>query len=547
MGKRNSANDALAKLALKHKSTYLLLQEPLRHPKVAGFTSYWVPSTDSPYPRASVLISSSVPAILRSDLSTGDLCIVETEALRVVSIYCHASSSRSTLLDIAVSACNKPCVIGLDANAHHPMWCESLSLSDAAGDEVVDFLLRSDFNLINPPDCPPTFNRYTSERVISTVIDLSISNCSITNFRILNAPESDHEILIFESSLYSASKGKRVSLESPIYAPAEFPCSSDANTCATLFDKACKTSMSLSSIRIPKCRLECKWWTAELSLLRRNLNSLRSQNRSNPEITPLFNEAFLHYKEKLKRAKTDDFNNFINNIDPRNPFKSLAFLRNSVPSSGPRTDGPTSVAAEATLKSLFPLNQPSTPLPTLPTLPNTPPPDSISLEEIKYIIYRQKVTSAGPDGTTWNLLKHNPRAQEQLHFTISLCYSEGIFPDRWKSGKVITIPKKNGSLRPLTLLPVASKVMEKCLACRLNYFIERNSIISPAQFAYRQNLGTEPAISKLKSLIERAFIRPIVLNAIRRILDGLLQIMHSTMLIIFRYTVEHTKGNGLSV
>ena len=54
----------------------------------------------------------------------------------------------------------------------------------------------------------------------------------------------------------------------------------------------------------------------------------------------------------------------------------------------------------------------------------------------------------------------------QILFMIILSFRTKKFPDAWKKGTVVPIPKINnpskvGDLRPITLLPIPSKIIEK--------------------------------------------------------------------------------------
>lgn len=60
----------------------------------------------------------------------------------------------------------------------------------------------------------------------------------------------------------------------------------------------------------------------------------------------------------------------------------------------------------------------------------------------------------------------------------------GYFPDLWKISQVIMIHKPGKpvhgvtSYRPISLLPIISKLLEKCILHRMSQFIRENSIVS---------------------------------------------------------------------
>ena len=69
----------------------------------------------------------------------------------------------------------------------------------------------------------------------------------------------------------------------------------------------------------------------------------------------------------------------------------------------------------------------------------------------------------------------------------------GIFPNKLKIAKVTPIYKKNDkkqvtNYRPISVLPVVSKIIETVIADQLNaYFIE-NNLFSSQQYGFRKNL-----------------------------------------------------------
>ena len=69
---------------------------------------------------------------------------------------------------------------------------------------------------------------------------------------------------------------------------------------------------------------------------------------------------------------------------------------------------------------------------------------------------------------------------------------EGQFPKEWKKGTVIPLPKitnakEVGDLRPISLLPLPSKLLERIICKRLMRVLEINNILSPQQHGFRAN------------------------------------------------------------
>ena len=71
----------------------------------------------------------------------------------------------------------------------------------------------------------------------------------------------------------------------------------------------------------------------------------------------------------------------------------------------------------------------------------------------------------------------------------------GCFPEKWKMGTVIPIlkvlnPSQTGELRPISLLPLPSKIIEHLIHAQMTHFIEHNNILSKFQNGFRHNRST---------------------------------------------------------
>ena len=74
----------------------------------------------------------------------------------------------------------------------------------------------------------------------------------------------------------------------------------------------------------------------------------------------------------------------------------------------------------------------------------------------------------------------------------------GIFPNKLKLAKVIPIYKKDDptqvtNYRPISLLPVLSKVIEKTIAKQLSGYFEDNQLFNQNQYGFGPGHSTEHA------------------------------------------------------
>ena len=90
----------------------------------------------------------------------------------------------------------------------------------------------------------------------------------------------------------------------------------------------------------------------------------------------------------------------------------------------------------------------------------------------------------------------------QLTEIINTCLHTVSFPTSWASAKVVPLPKSGdlrqvGNWRPISLLPVPSKIMERIIYRRINSHLEANNILTNSQYGFRNSRGTNDAVFKL--------------------------------------------------
>lgn len=85
------------------------------------------------------------------------------------------------------------------------------------------------------------------------------------------------------------------------------------------------------------------------------------------------------------------------------------------------------------------------------------------------------------------------------------CINEENFSTIYKHVKVVPIHKSGqktyNSYRPISIVPVISKIFEKLMFSQINEYFETNHLFSDRQFGFRQNLNTNNAVSDLTTNI----------------------------------------------
>ena len=113
--------------------------------------------------------------------------------------------------------------------------------------------------------------------------------------------------------------------------------------------------------------------------------------------------------------------------------------------------------------------------------------------------------AAGLDRVHARLLKCGGRTViDVLHLVFQKSWELGRLPDAWKIAKVTPIPKVSrfsnidvSDLRPISVLSVVSKVMERIVTNRLMTVVEEPGWLSDSQCGFRRRLSTLDNLSVL--------------------------------------------------
>ena len=132
----------------------------------------------------------------------------------------------------------------------------------------------------------------------------------------------------------------------------------------------------------------------------------------------------------------------------------------------------------------------------------------IFIEKELKSLKRHKAT--GFDDLPSNLLKDSSCVVSgPLAHIINLSLKSGVVPSEWKTA-IITPLHKSGdkdsadNYRPISVLPVLSKILEKAVHKQLTDFLENNKLLSDKQFGYRKGRSTELATTLFLDDVRKA-------------------------------------------
>ena len=147
--------------------------------------------------------------------------------------------------------------------------------------------------------------------------------------------------------------------------------------------------------------------------------------------------------------------------------------------------------------------------------------DSISKKEVEALVDKINVSkSSGISLLSSKLLKDSFQAlSEKLTHLFNFSIRTAIFPDQWKKALIIPIPKvgdlkKVENYRPISLLPLPGKILEKLVHSQLSTYLEDNELFSNNQFGFRKQRSTSHAISQLLNQIYTNINKTVLTTAV---------------------------------
>lgn len=144
----------------------------------------------------------------------------------------------------------------------------------------------------------------------------------------------------------------------------------------------------------------------------------------------------------------------------------------------------------------------ATPLPNSVVLAPTTPKEIATL-----ILSLKNDVSAGYDDIKVIPLKHVCDVIcDVLSHIVNLMLSTGVFPDKLKLARVVPIHKGGdinelSNYRPISVLPVLSKIFESVINSRLTDFLHKYNVIADSQYGFTKNKSTEQALLVVKDKI----------------------------------------------
>jgi len=122
--------------------------------------------------------------------------------------------------------------------------------------------------------------------------------------------------------------------------------------------------------------------------------------------------------------------------------------------------------------------------------------------EITDIVKQLKDVSVGYDNISRAILMYIlPVIVSPLTHLINMSFQTGLVPDELKIAKVVPLYKSGDEMefsnyRPISVLPIFSKVFERLMYIRLNRYLDQCNILCSNQYGFRKGYSTDMAVSQ---------------------------------------------------
>ena len=305
---------------------------------------------------------------------------------------------------------------------------------------------------------------------------------------------------------------------------------------AEAIQSACnRTFQTTNTGKKNRTKKSVPWWTESLTIMRKRVNAHRrlyQRTRNDEEHRERRKQTYVEekkYQAEIKKEKFNSWKEYCNVEASTNPWSQVYKLAagktraNNIMTTLRKPDGSETSSIQETmnvlLDQLFTEDREDTlhhklirknieePIGTSDDL-------DFSREEIQHTIESFSDKKApGIDGITGGIYLRTFNTFPRLATAIyNQCLKRGCFPKRWKIAKIIPIikPGKEKSrdpskYRPISLLNIGGKVLEKLLINRINHYMYKHNLLSDKQFGFTPQKSTTDAAMEAKK-----FIQPVI-------------------------------------
>ena len=555
----------------------IVIQEPwLDQFNNARGSAYWrvlYPSThlldDSPRTRTITLINTNIDtdAYTQVEIPSADILAVKFLGphgnLYVINIY-NDCTHNNTIRDLTTSIpllrlTPTDSMIWLgDFNRHHPIWESEDNKHLYSSNEDIEPLLEvirdNDMEQALPPDTP-TFetvshnwtrpdnvwisfnavNLITSCDTDPSIRPIHADHLPIITLIDLPVPRAISKTLPdfhnYDTEKFNKALDAKLQAESPavpILSEAEF---------LTKVDKLTTIIQDTIAEQIPlrkPCPFSKRWWTPELTALRKKKNRLsnlayKHRRIANHPSKEAHRTANKDMAKAVEEACKSHWTAWLENITSRQVYLANKYVTNEpsdysnarIPSlkttrnNAPALATTNTSKTEALKKMFFPPPPATSQVPDNFAYPRPLPGiNFFTRKRIRQVAATLKPHKApGPDGIpNVILIKSMDVLIEHLFFIYRAVFELNVYHNRWLTSTTLVLRKPGkpaydvpNAYRPIGLLDTLGKLLSTLVAADLTYLAEKHELLPSNQFGGRPGRNTTDAIHMLTHTVKNAW------------------------------------------
>lgn len=563
------ATTEAAVFAARNRIDVMILQEPYAVKntpwKASGSTRIVAANQPEQYPWAIVQVNNPKLRVHNIKQESNEyFAVAQIEAedwsIYVASVYLRHSQDLGPMLNkmerFIHRTAGKNVIIGGDMNASSTMW--GADSTNGRGAELEDFITYHGLTVVNNTTQPPTYSTSLGSSYIDVTLTKGNIMRQIEDWRVWEEEtSSDHNLITFS---VNPAPARHLTTHPPNPLTTRF-CTRALNP--THLNHALQPSMlyfqtlqldtpaqieyfskllenkiyetcSRTLRRRNQAKLQVKWWTPELTRLKRITYRARramqsetdDQNRS--RLRKSFLEKRNAYRAKVRKTRKDSWRKFVEEesatdiwgivykimnkrLTPKEAVVAMTvgnthtdtweqtaetLLDTFVIKDNPEEDTPDQQATRKNASARMSLAVQTE--------------DATTSEEITDVIKGLKNgKTPGPDLLEVAIIKAAwPSIGEQYTRLYNACLQHGIFPRNWKIGKIHAVLKGRdkdatlaSSYRPICLLPIPGKILEKLILRRI---LDHTDGYFRRQYGFIKGRSTTDAAMKLKKIVHDA-------------------------------------------
>ena len=500
----------------------------------------------------------------------------KNNTILIGNIYAHPrgnSRAMTKLRNIMENFKGRMFISG-DFNAHHKEW--SKGKENIAGKCLKEMIETLGVETINNPNEPTHYNKSNNE---FNSPDICMVNKDALQFikewKVGEDIGSDHlpiETTIIVEVLRSTRKnrshwcfnkcdpkkfeGKLIELLKPIEEERDYSFENFNNALKATAKSTCKRTKANKPKGNPWWNEECKKAVKNRSKARREL--YKSNTKINKE---LYKMANWKARKTINRAKRQYWNKHTSELSLLDAYKKIRASKRSgridlclVDLEGKVMEN-NKEAANLIAKYFANIGDGGKPITVIRSKNDKMKLEDldelnreISIDEIMEVVKKSKIRKAeGCDEVHPFMIKFGgEKVIEWLFKLFNLIFDGRVAPVEWNMGIIIPIPKVSTSkvrldkFRPISLLPVVGKIMEKIVTKRLTDIAEKCEWLPKFQHGFRRKKSTLNNLIELQNVIHEAFNRKEMLLAV------FLDVKKAYDCVEREQLYEILKGKGLS-